>query len=221
VGSLEDHLAGTDRVKPEKFRTGTANALKAHPEANCMFVASDFCFTAVQSALEDAGKWKPTGPPGHRWVAAQAVTRSAASPQGGYIDVATSYDAYYHTVELVKVLGKIAAGTGPRRQGIPGARPRRDPCHAQWDGAHVRGGIQAVTRGRASAPSRSNPRRIPPGSMGSPRALRATEDGGPVACGVAERSEAGTAGGLAAPKSRCLTRSPMSSPRFTREAKHR
>jgi ABC-type sugar transport system substrate-binding protein len=28
----------------------------------------------------------------------------------GYIDVATSYDAYYHAVEVVKTLGKIANG---------------------------------------------------------------------------------------------------------------
>jgi len=99
---------------PEKFRTGTANALKAHPEANCMFVASDFCFTAVQSALEDAGKWKPTGQPGHMWVAAQDVNPLGyIAMQGGYIDVATSYDAYFHAVELVKVLGMIAAGQDP------------------------------------------------------------------------------------------------------------
>lgn len=96
---------------PEKFRSGTANALQAHPEANCMFIASDFAFSAVKAALEDAGRYHPRGEEGHMWIAAQDV-----NPQGyeamanGYIDVATTYDAYFHAVELVEVLGKLAKG---------------------------------------------------------------------------------------------------------------
>ncbi len=97
--------------KPEKFQSGLANALQAHPEANCLFVASDFAFSSVQSALEDAGKWAPVGDANHIWVAAQDV-----NPQGydamvkGFIDVATTYDAYFHAVELVNVIGRIANG---------------------------------------------------------------------------------------------------------------
>ncbi len=96
---------------PERFRTGTTNALQAHPDANVMFVASDFAFDAVRAALEDAGRWAPRGEPNHMWIAAQDV-----NPQGydamvdGYISVATSYDAYFHAVELVEVVGRIARG---------------------------------------------------------------------------------------------------------------
>jgi len=96
---------------PEKFMTGTANALQAHPEANCMFIASDFCFSAVQSALKNAGRFAPADAKGHMWIAAQDV-----NPQGydamveGYIDVATTYDAYFHAVEAVKVVARLAAG---------------------------------------------------------------------------------------------------------------
>ena len=45
------------------------------------------------------------------WIAAQDV-----NPLGydammkGYIDVATSYDAYFHAVEVIKVLGMLANG---------------------------------------------------------------------------------------------------------------
>ena len=45
------------------------------------------------------------------WMAAQDV-----NPLGydammkGYIDVATSYDAYFHAVEVVKALGRLANG---------------------------------------------------------------------------------------------------------------
>jgi ribose transport system substrate-binding protein len=95
----------------QKFMTGTANALQAHPEANCMFIASDFAFSAVQTALENAGRWAPIGDPKHMYIASQDV-----NPQGyeamkaGYIDVATTYDCYFHAVELVKVAAKLANG---------------------------------------------------------------------------------------------------------------
>ncbi len=96
---------------PQKFMTGTANALQAHPEANCMFIASDFAFSAVQTALQNAGRWAPIGDPKHMYIATQDV-----NPQGyeamkkGYIDVATTYDAYFHAVELVKVAVRLASG---------------------------------------------------------------------------------------------------------------
>jgi ABC-type sugar transport system substrate-binding protein len=78
---------------PEKFLSGTTNALKAHPEANCIFVASDFCFSAVETALRNAGRYYPAGDPRHV-----------------YIDVATTYDAYYHAVALVKAAVALATG---------------------------------------------------------------------------------------------------------------
>ena len=97
--------------KPEKFKSGLANALQAHPEANCIFAASDFAFSSIQSALEDAGMWAPTGDPKHVWVAAQDVNPQGYDAMlGGYIDVATTYDAYFHAVELINVMGRLAAG---------------------------------------------------------------------------------------------------------------
>lgn len=46
---------------PDLFRSGTVNALRANPDANCMFLASDFALSAVQSALEGADRWAPRG----------------------------------------------------------------------------------------------------------------------------------------------------------------
>ncbi len=97
--------------KPEKFKSGLANALAAHPDANAIFLGSDFAFAAVQAALEEAGRWAPTGDPKHMWIATQDVM-----PQGyegmvkGYIDVGTTYDAYNHAMELVKVIADLAQG---------------------------------------------------------------------------------------------------------------
>jgi ABC-type sugar transport system substrate-binding protein len=96
---------------PEKFYTGVKNALQAHPEANALFVHSDFCFSAVEKALAELGRLAPIGDPNHIWIAAQDI-----NPQGydamvkGYIDVATTYDAYFHAVEAVKVITSILLG---------------------------------------------------------------------------------------------------------------
>jgi ribose transport system substrate-binding protein len=107
VGQWETVVQVPTEWKAEKFKSGTANALAAHPEANCMFVASDFAFSAVQSALEDAGKWAPAGEEGHMWIAAQDVNPQGYDAMvGGYIDVATTYDAFFHAVELINAMGR-------------------------------------------------------------------------------------------------------------------
>jgi len=117
LGQWETVIQVPTEWTPDKFRTGTVSAIRAHPEANCMFVASDFCFSAVEAALKDAGRLAPVGEEGHMWIAAQDI-----NPHGyeamlkGYIDVATTYDAYFHAVEVVKVLGRIAAGEDLRGQ---------------------------------------------------------------------------------------------------------
>lgn len=96
---------------PEKFYTGTKNALEANPEANCIFVPSDFTFRSVQAALEEADRWAPAGEPNHMWIAAQDLNpQGYEAMQGGYIDVATTYDAYFHAVEVVDVVYRIAQG---------------------------------------------------------------------------------------------------------------
>jgi ABC-type sugar transport system substrate-binding protein len=88
-----------------------------------MFVASDFAFDSVMQALEAAGKAIPSGQPGHIWIAAQDV-----NPQGytameeGIIDVATTYDAYFHAVEFVNAMLRVAAGEelGVKKVLVPG-----------------------------------------------------------------------------------------------------
>ena len=96
---------------PDLFRSGSVNALRAHPEANCMFLASDFAWPAVQSALEGAGRWAKTGDPKHVWIATQDMFPEAVKAmQQGYIDVGTTYDAYAHAREAIRVAILIAKG---------------------------------------------------------------------------------------------------------------
>lgn len=96
---------------PDLFRSGSVNALRAHPEANCMFLASDFALTAVQSSLEGAGKWAPRGKPNHVWIATQDMFPEAVKAmQAKYLDVGTVYDAFAHAKEAIRVAALILNG---------------------------------------------------------------------------------------------------------------
>ena len=96
---------------PDKFRSGTVNAFRAHPEANCMFLASDFAWPAVQSALESAGRLAKTGDPKHVWIASQDIFPEAVKAmEEGYIDLGTTYDAYAHAKEAIRVAILILKG---------------------------------------------------------------------------------------------------------------
>ncbi len=97
--------------KPEKFQSGLSNALEAHPEANCIFVASDFAMDAVRAALEKAGRWIPTGQNGHMWMSSMgATTAGLPALEGGYLDVTGVWDAWYHSRKAVEVIAKILSG---------------------------------------------------------------------------------------------------------------
>ena len=97
--------------KAEKFYSGALDALQAHPEANCIYAASDFAFSGVEQALQAVNKLAPTGDPNHIWVAAEDV-----NPQGyeamknKYIDVGTTWDAWSVATQLDDVLVMIANG---------------------------------------------------------------------------------------------------------------
>jgi len=97
--------------KPEKFGSGLTNALLAHPEANCIFVASDFAFDAVRAALEKAGRYAVTGKAKHMWTAT-IVCSSAGYPAltAGYIDITGVWDAWPVSVKAVEVAARLVAG---------------------------------------------------------------------------------------------------------------
>ncbi|MHC2297955.1 sugar ABC transporter substrate-binding protein [Rhizobium mongolense] len=89
---------------PELFRSGTVNAFRANPEANCLFLGSDFAITAVRSALESMGKWAPEGDPKHVYIATQDLFPDAVKAmEDKYIDVGTTFDAYQHAQEAIRV----------------------------------------------------------------------------------------------------------------------
>jgi ABC-type sugar transport system substrate-binding protein len=99
---------------PELFLSGLTNALNAHPEANCVFAASDFAFPSIQAALEKASRWAPTGQPKHMWLATCDLLTAAVKPmEEGYIDVSTTWDAYLQAKEAVRVIIAVAKHEDP------------------------------------------------------------------------------------------------------------
>ena len=100
---------------PEIVLSGLTDAMRAHPEANCILAASDWAIDAVQAALEKFDKWHPTGDPKHVWIASNDLLTSAiGAMENGYIDVAVTWDAAAHAKEAVRVMLLIAQGQGPR-----------------------------------------------------------------------------------------------------------
>src|SRR6476661_8347288 len=52
---------------PELVLSGLTDSFRAHPEANCLLLASDWAIDAVQAAAEKFDKWHPQGDPKHVW----------------------------------------------------------------------------------------------------------------------------------------------------------
>ena len=62
----------------------------------------------MEKALQEAGKLAATGEPNHMWMAAQDVNPPGLDAlEKGYIDVVTSYDAYYHSVAFDDMVVKL------------------------------------------------------------------------------------------------------------------
>jgi ribose transport system substrate-binding protein len=114
TGQFETIVQVPTEWNPELFLSGLTNALTAKPEANCVFAASDFAFPSIQAALEKADRWAPTGQPKHMWLATNDLLSAAVKPmEDGYIDVSTTWDAYLHAKEAVRVIIAIKKGEDP------------------------------------------------------------------------------------------------------------
>ncbi|MCY6383035.1 sugar ABC transporter substrate-binding protein [Hoeflea prorocentri] len=99
---------------PEIFRSGTVNGFTAHPEANCMFLASDFPISAVRAALESLDRWAPVGEPNHVYIATQDLFPEAVTlMEQGYLDVGTTYDAFEQAQEAIRVAIVLMNGGDP------------------------------------------------------------------------------------------------------------
>lgn len=77
----------------EKALTGFTAAWQAHPDSNCVLIASDFIVTAVQTVLESNDAWYPQGEDGHVWICSQdGYPTGVKFMQEGYMDVSGMYN---------------------------------------------------------------------------------------------------------------------------------
>lgn len=99
---------------PNKVLSGLNDALPAHPETNCLLLASDWAITSVQAALEAVDKWYPAGHENHMWIASNdLLTAAIGAMEDGYIDVSVTWDAEAHATEAVRVMMAILKGEDP------------------------------------------------------------------------------------------------------------
>lgn len=91
--------------------SGLPAAMQAHPEANVVFVASDYLMPGIQSALEGADRWYPSGHPDHMYLASCDVF-SEVLPliDAGYVDSDSLFDVVQNCSMTIEVIRRIAAG---------------------------------------------------------------------------------------------------------------
>jgi ribose transport system substrate-binding protein len=100
---------------PEIVLSGLTDAFRAHPDANCLLLASDWAIDAVQAAAQKFDKWHPEGDPKHVWIASNDLLTSAIpAMENGYIDDSVTWDAQSHATEAVRVMFDILQGKDPQ-----------------------------------------------------------------------------------------------------------
>lgn len=86
-------------------------SLQANPDANCMFVASDFYLDAVKSALELEDKWEPRGEANHIYMASQDIFPLGLTfLEEEYIDINVNFPVAEQMVETVHTAVKLVDG---------------------------------------------------------------------------------------------------------------
>lgn len=95
----------------DKALSGFSAAYQAHPNTNCVLIASDFIITSVQSVLEANKAWIPNGQKGHVWIGSQDVFPVGLEYlRNGYMDYDTAYDLNSMSKEVSKAIFQIVDG---------------------------------------------------------------------------------------------------------------
>lgn len=124
TGAWKDIVTIPAEWLPDKALTGVTNALQANPDANCMFVASDHYMAAIQTALQQANRWKPRGEEGHMYIGSQDIFPEAIEMmQKGYIDCNTELAVFDIAKQSIQTAVMLADGKWdfqfPGRVGTP------------------------------------------------------------------------------------------------------
>ncbi len=96
----------------EKALTGFTAAFQAHPDCNCVLIASDFIITSVQTVLEMNDAWIPAGEEGHIWVCSQdGFPTGCEYMLDGYIDYSGMYSIEGMCANFATAIFPLIEGT--------------------------------------------------------------------------------------------------------------
>ncbi len=86
-------------------------------------MASDFAFSSVAAALQEADRYYPVGDERHVYiVSCDAQPQSYQPMLDGYIDAAVTYDCWYHSKKAVEVICDILNGKDVEQVNLVGGR---------------------------------------------------------------------------------------------------
>ena len=114
---------------PDKAKEGVTNALRANPDINCMFIASDFMMPAILSAMEANNRKIPYGEGGHIYTAAcDLQIEGYRAMVDGYVDTQVIYDVYQTTENAADLCWTLMQGKKPNPSTIlvPGQLATRE-----------------------------------------------------------------------------------------------
>jgi ABC-type sugar transport system substrate-binding protein len=108
------------------------SAMRANPEVNCLYVASDYLLTAVQTGLESTKQWYPYGDKGHIFIASSDVFPIGLELlKAGYIDTDSLLDAVNMNKAVLDYSVKLANGEKPPEIYVQGPDFTRDNCDSE------------------------------------------------------------------------------------------
>ena len=95
----------------EKAMAGVTNALQANPDIDFIFTSSDFLFPSIISALQQAGKYRKIGEPGHVLLGGFDGDATAYRMlEEGYLDADGVQDVYFECEKSVEAVLDMIAG---------------------------------------------------------------------------------------------------------------
>lgn len=93
---------------PSQAESGLEAALTAHPNINCVFVASDFIMPGVEAALKAVGRWAPNGQPHHMMLASQdGFPLGIQLLRGKYENVQAGYNIMGMSQAAIKMIIRL------------------------------------------------------------------------------------------------------------------
>lgn len=96
---------------PDWLESNLPSTMRANPDANCIYIASDFLLPAAKAALQSTNQWIKNGEEGHIWFAATDVYQEGLEAiDEGYVDADSLMDVVNMSKTIVEQCIALANG---------------------------------------------------------------------------------------------------------------